>query len=96
MVSITDVVLYRDQIPKAVEPKIEDREALPGAADKITAEGNPVEDKNVILKSANEENQPQENVASLPMEPPIEGKTHLVNKEQKRLSNPYEQVNITT
>lgn len=97
-VSMTGAVLYRYEIPKAIEPKIKDRQELSGAMDKVTAEGNQVEDKNVILKSANEVNQPQKNLAHLPMEhkQPSVDKKYPVTKRQKRTVIPLDQVNITT
>ncbi len=103
-VSMTGAVLYRYEFSKAVEQKIEDRQGLPGSMDKVAKEEHSVEDKqadneNVIQKLANGENQPQENISTLPTEnkqPPVGNKENPVTNRQKKIRIPLEQVNITT
>ena len=103
-VSMMGAILYRYEFYKAVEQKIEDRQGLLGAIDKVVNGEHSVGDKQAdnkkgILKPANGENQPQENISSLPTEnkqPSVGNKENPVTNRQKKIRIPLEQVNITT
>lgn len=91
--------LYMYESPKDVKPKMENRQLLPTDVDKAAGDENQIETKNLIIKPANEENQSQENIASVPMEKnqPQMGKTQPpLYQEQKRSSISYDKVQITT
>ena len=103
VVAITGAVLYKYEFPKAVERKIEDRQDLLEAIDKVVKEENSAEDKQEdnetsILKPANQKSQSQENLTSLPTEDKrsqVGNMESPVIKRQKSALISPEQVNVT-